>query len=191
MREDAQEADPDDPFSIGGYLKAQRKIRGIALEELSVRTRIPLRSLHRLEGGAFDGHPDGFVRGFVRTVSEGLGLDPDDTLMRMLSEPSSPRATQVRVGLPLRAWVALVVGGAAALAGILLLHAALWSGSSRSSSEVVLRRDPVRALAEAHAASSSQHTESPDNRRSEAAGDATLPDVSAPPARRGSRPQYR
>ena len=90
MPEGAAQSGLDEPFSIGGYLKAQRKIRGVGLEELSVRTRIPLRSLDRLEAGAFDGHPDGFVRGFVRTVSEGLGLDPDDTLMRMLSEPPFP-----------------------------------------------------------------------------------------------------
>ena len=187
MAEGAAKPGLDEPFSIGGYLKAQRKIRGIALEELSVRTRIPLRSLDRLEAGAFDGHPDGFVRGFVRTVSEGLGLDPDDTLMRMLSEPSSPRGAKSRVGLPLRAWVALVVGGAAALAGVLLLHAALWSGSSQSGSEVVLRRDPVRALAEAQAASPPVQEEPSEELRSEAAGAPVLPDVSAPPPRRGRR----
>ena len=41
------------------------------------------------EAGAFDGDPDGFVRGFVRTVADGLGLDADATLLRMLREPAT------------------------------------------------------------------------------------------------------
>lgn len=143
----------DGPFSIGGYLKTQRKIRGIELEELSVRTRIPLRSLSRLEDGAFDGNADGFVRGFVRTVSDGLGLDPDDTLMRMLAEPAGARVARATLGLPLRAWVAVFVGLLAAAFGLVLLNAALATTAVEREPERMLRRDPVRALAEAHAAS--------------------------------------
>jgi hypothetical protein len=142
----------DGPFSIGSYLRSQRKIRGIELEELSVRTRIPLRSLTRLEEGAFDGTADGFVRGFVRTVAVGLGLDPDDTLMRMLDEPRSQRSPHVRAGLSPRTWLALATALAATLAGALLLHAALWTGRASTTAEIVIRRDPVRALAEADAA---------------------------------------
>ena len=143
----------DGPFSIGSYLKSQRKIRGIELEELSVRTRIPMRSLTRLEEGAFDGNADGFVRGFVRTVAVGLGLDPDDTLVRMLQEPRSPRTPRARAGLGPRTWIALVAALAATLAGALLLHAALWTGRTSEANDIVIRRDPVRALAEADAAS--------------------------------------
>lgn len=143
----------DGPFSIGGYLKTQRKIRGIELEELSVRTRIPLRSLSRLEEGAFDGNADGFVRGFVRTVSDGLGLDPDDTLMRMLAEPAGARVARATLGLPLRAWLAVVVSLLAAAFGLVLLNAALATTAVPREPEHQLRRDPVRALAEAHAAS--------------------------------------
>jgi cytoskeleton protein RodZ len=179
MAEAEQAALEDGPFSIGGYLKAQRKIRGIGLEELSVRTRIPLRSLVRLEDGAFDGDPDGFVRGFVRTVAAGLGLDPDDTLMRMLAEPAASKATRVRVGLPGRAWLALTVGIVAALAGAILLHAALWAGPSQRGSDIVIRQDPVRALAEADAASPTTPSKPADEATAEATGD--LPDVSTPP----------
>ncbi len=56
---------------IGAYLARQRVLRGITLEELAESTRIPIRSLARLEAGVFDAEPDGFARGFVRTVAAG------------------------------------------------------------------------------------------------------------------------
>jgi hypothetical protein len=83
--------------SIGAYIARQRRLRGISLEELEALTRIPQRSLERLESGAFDAEPDGFVRGFVRTVSLAIGLDPDDTVTRMLAEPDPRRK---KAGIP-------------------------------------------------------------------------------------------
>ncbi|MEZ4218824.1 MAG: helix-turn-helix domain-containing protein [Myxococcota bacterium] len=150
---DASAAAEPNAFSIGSYLQQQRRLRGISLEDLSLRTRIPLRSLERLEAGAFDGDPDGFVRGFVRTVADGLGLDADATLLRMLREPatagvlSTGLALSARLWLPLLAVAAAVVLGAAAVRWVARLGTAVPSGP-----EVVLRRDPVRELAEAQAA---------------------------------------
>lgn len=140
---------------IGAYLRSQRELRGMTLAELAALTRIPIRSLERLEAGYFDGQNDGFVRGFVRTVGAGLGLDPDDTLARTLSEPTA----EVRRGIDLsaRALQVLIV--------LLLMMALMtgslwiwgwWIGQGRVSpgqtDEIVQRRDPVRALAEAQAA---------------------------------------
>lgn len=138
---------------IGAYLARQRQLRGIALEDLARDTRIPLRSLQRLEGGAFDLDPDGFARGFVRTVAIALGLPPDETLARMLPEADpgddgaglGPLARLVR-GLGL----ALLLGAAAAW-----LWTWLASGAGRALAPVfqasegglVVRRDAVRALA--------------------------------------------
>ncbi len=64
-------------------------LRGISVEELSELTHIPQRNLERLESGAFDDQPDGFARGFVRTVAEALGLDPDEAVMRLMQEPEA------------------------------------------------------------------------------------------------------
>jgi hypothetical protein len=179
------------PFSVGQYLQAQRVMRGIEIEELSLRTRIPRRSIERLEAGAFDGEPDGFVRGFVRTVSEGLGLDADDTLVRMLREPEVGRRG-AGLGVPPRAWLAL--------AGVLVLLVAVLSAiqlvlsgapdlEEASADEVVRRRDPVRALAEAQAASPPlMETPAPPVREPEpspaSAQASGLPAVSAQPAPR-------
>ncbi len=139
--------------SIGDYLRRQRVLRDVSIEELSALTRIPQRSLERLERGEFDDQPDGFARGFVRTVAQALGLDVDDTVARMLQEPvvgawergmTSGRLQRIAVLLAL----ALVVG-----MGALVLRAGwrLLTGpaSGDPASAVVVWRDPVHALAEA------------------------------------------
>jgi transcriptional regulator with XRE-family HTH domain len=138
---------------IGEYLRRQRILRGMSAEELASITRIPLRSLERLESGQFDGETDGFVRGFVRTVANALGLDAEDAVSRMLREPV-PGARERRT--PRRS-------AKQAFAGVVLLlllvlsffvlrsgwHLLLGTASTPASRQVVLWHDPVRALAEA------------------------------------------
>jgi hypothetical protein len=60
-------------FSIGAYLREQRRLRGLSLEEVEAVTRIPRRALARLEAGAFDRQQDVYLRGFVRTVAVAIG----------------------------------------------------------------------------------------------------------------------
>ncbi len=139
--------------SIGAYLSAQRRLRGISVEELSSQTRIPLRSLERLEAGSFDEDVDGFVRGFVRTVAEALGLDPDETLNRTLQEPGgSSQRVSSRLSLPR---VLATIAGLGLLVGVgfavQLVAASLTSEGAADPrrSPIVMRRDPVRSLAEA------------------------------------------
>ena len=139
--------------SIGRYLAGQRKLRDVSLDELSTLTRIPRRSLERLESGAFDSNPDGFARGFVRTVAEALGLDPDEAVMRLMREPDEEEAAEAAVaGFDPKAWL----GGAALLAGLFLGIALVWgvggawveSAEAPAENDLVLRRDPVRSLVE-------------------------------------------
>jgi cytoskeleton protein RodZ len=137
--------------SIGLYLAGQRRLRGISVEELAFRTRIPRRNIERLEAGAFDRAPDGFSRGFVRTIAEALGLDPDEAVMRLMSEPAADdlegvRRRRIAVGLR----VAALAGGLVLLVVLgRLLVVALSSGEVRDpAAEVLYRRDAVRSLAE-------------------------------------------
>lgn len=137
--------------SIGIYLARQRRLRGISLDDLAESTKIPRRSLERLEAGAFDGQHDGFSRGFVRTIADALGLDSEDSIMRLLGEPpdaddeiANQRARNYR-------WLAIAVGAPLVIAVIL---AASWgweqsglSGAWSDEPEIVYRRDAVRALA--------------------------------------------
>jgi len=132
--------------SIGRYLSRERELRDISLDELSEITRLPKRSLERLEAGAYDDAADGFARGFVRTVSQALGLRPHEALAQMLPEASATdRGPRFPAWLPnwrVCAWLVagLVAGGAVLFAGHRLL-----SGASEPS-PVVYRTDVVREL---------------------------------------------
>jgi hypothetical protein len=145
---------PEQAPSIGAYLSAQRRLRGISIEDLSHQTRIPLRSLERLEAGSFDADVDGFVRGFVRTVAAALGLDADEALNRTLREPEDAGGGRPPSTLSFRR-VAFAVAGVAGLAALAI--AVPWiasslpskAGSEGSGTPIVVRRDPVRALADA------------------------------------------
>jgi len=133
---------------IGRYIAQQRRLRGIDLEELAARTRIPRRSLERLEAGAFDRSPDGFSRGFVRTVAEAIGLDADDAVARMLPEPDAAQLGPPRAALWIVAgFVVALVAGAIVVART---HARAPAASDPATSGLPVRVDYVRALAEAN-----------------------------------------
>jgi len=141
----------DPERSIGAYLARQRELRGISLDELATLTRIPRRSLERLESGVFDRAPDGFVRGFVRTVALALGLDPDAAVMRLLSEPAADalaRSGVARWTSPSAHVAALALGGLLVVGALVWLVASLLGGpDGRRTDEAVMRRDPIRELA--------------------------------------------
>ncbi|UCE85515.1 MAG: helix-turn-helix domain-containing protein [Deltaproteobacteria bacterium] len=159
---DASEREP----SIGTYLARQRRLRGISLEELQQATRVPLRSLERLERGAFDEGIDGFTRGFVKTVASALGLDPDATLARMLVEPDARADGFPRVsGRTLLFGLALAAGVAGASGLVWLVRSDPNEGPAPEpasvESELVYRRDPVRELAESELPEGSDALASP------------------------------
>lgn len=138
---------------IGDYLRRQRILRDVSIDELSALTRIPLRSLERLERGEFDGESDGFVRGFVRTVAEALGLDADHTVARILKEPSvgvwerhasNRRLKQIAVSLAL-----LVMLGLSFLIAQAGWNVLVGTNENDPARQIVLWKDPVRSLAEA------------------------------------------
>ena len=144
--------------SIGLYLARERRMRGISLDELADLTKIPRRSLERLEAGAFDHNPDGFARGFVRTVAVGLGLSPEEAVMRMLGEP--PESSERLMARPARAkrWLLVASGLVAVVTGLAVAFwqwypRALQPGTGADGPEIVYRRDVIRALAEAQARS--------------------------------------
>jgi cytoskeletal protein RodZ len=145
-------------ISIGAYLARERRLRGISVGELAELTKIPTRSIERMEAGAFDGNPDGFVRGFVRTIAVGLGLDPEEAVMRMLGEPADLAEAAGGSALPLDRWPLAI---AALLVATVGLGLAIWGWASRAPSapaeddtpKIVYRRDAVRALADEQARS--------------------------------------
>lgn len=136
---------------MGAWLARQRALRGITLDELERRTRIPRRSLERLESGVFDGDRDAFARGFVRTVALAIGVDGDTAVSRL--DPEWVPAARVRAGRRLDPALWIMLAG---LLAVSALAAALASGRlPRPSFEwaagapraVVQRRDALAELA--------------------------------------------
>ncbi|MCH2172336.1 helix-turn-helix domain-containing protein [Myxococcota bacterium] len=148
--------EPPEGTSVGGYLARQRRLRRISLDELAHRTKIPRRSLERLEAGAFDAEPDGFARGFVRSVALELGLDPEDAVMRLLAEPITEgrqRGGSGRYAGLASGRVSWLVVSALLVAGLLVGALTLLAPGTgdvtarKSEPDVLLRRDVVRDLA--------------------------------------------
>jgi transcriptional regulator with XRE-family HTH domain len=135
--------------SIGRYLASQRELRGISLDELAARTKIPRRNLERLESGVFDTQSDGFVRGFVRTVAESLGLDPHEAVMRLVGEPPGDDEELRRRRMWSAAGLVVVALTSLLLLGMGVRLAMLWIvESSGGEPELVRRPDAVRSLVE-------------------------------------------
>jgi cytoskeleton protein RodZ len=62
--------------TIGTYLGRERKEQGVSLDEIAVKTYIPLRLLQALEEGHIERLPEPvFVQGFIRRFADAIGLD--------------------------------------------------------------------------------------------------------------------
>lgn len=73
--------------SIGTFLRRERELRGISLEEVADTTRIPLRALAQLEDGRFETLPgEVFVKGFLRAYARAVGVRADEVLARYGNE---------------------------------------------------------------------------------------------------------
>jgi len=120
---------------IGEYLSAQRQERSISLEEVAVKTYIPLRLLQALEQGQIERLPEPvYIQGFIRRYADALGLDGSELSKTFVTEPApvtstlaelepiaaAPPAQKIRTALSndrdsQRPYLPLVVGGAAVL----------------------------------------------------------------------------
>jgi hypothetical protein len=168
--EGGAQAPGSDRFSIGRYLASQRELRGISLDDLAARTKIPRRNLERLESGAFDAQQDGFVRGFVRTVADALGLDAREAVMRMSDEPTGVNEDELWRRRARIALLTLVSGAVLLLVfGLTLRLATRWVVEPAGGPpDHLFRRDAVRSLA--------------DRKREPGAAPARRPDARTEPA---------
>ena len=66
---------------FGEYLRREREMRGVSLEEISAATKISIRFLQAIENEELSKLPGGiFTRSFVRTYARYLGLDEERVL---------------------------------------------------------------------------------------------------------------
>lgn len=79
---------------IGKELKEIREEKEISLEEVAEKTKIPLRFLKAIENGRWEELPEEvYLRGFIKTYAEVLGLDGKtfvDNYKRSQSQEATP-----------------------------------------------------------------------------------------------------
>lgn len=69
--------------SLGSYLRRERELRQLSLEEIAQTTRIPMRMLQRIEDDDLDALPgEVFARGFLKSYARSVGLDSELVLAR-------------------------------------------------------------------------------------------------------------
>ena len=81
---------------FGSYLKAERELRGVTLEELHTKTRIPMHYLQALEKNLFDEMPEEvFIRGYIRSFAKVIGANEDEMLSAYIdiTKPASSTDT--------------------------------------------------------------------------------------------------
>jgi cytoskeleton protein RodZ len=67
--------------NFGSYLKHERELRGVPLEEISGVTKIHIRFLQALEENQFDKLPgEVFIKGYIRSYANIIGSDAEEVL---------------------------------------------------------------------------------------------------------------
>lgn len=86
--------EPPGGESFGTWLRQQREMREIHLNEISDRTKISLRYLRAMEQDNFELLPGLiFVKGFLREYAKYVGLNPDEVVNFYLSTQIEPEDT--------------------------------------------------------------------------------------------------
>lgn len=71
-----------DQTSFGKYLKAERDLRNISLDEIAQATKIKAEYLHSLEQDEFERLPnETFVKGYIRAYAKYCGMNEDEVLV--------------------------------------------------------------------------------------------------------------
>ena len=69
------------PEDFGSYLKHERELRGVPLEEIAQSTKIGIRFLRALEENRLEDLPGPvFIKGFIRSYGQAIGSNVDELL---------------------------------------------------------------------------------------------------------------
>lgn len=124
---------------LGEFLRRERELRHISLDEVAERTKISRRYLEAIEQGQYDRLPgEAFVRGFIRSYAQSIGLDPQDTLliysqMRLAQENILGRPEHLHPPPPARdtrSFLWLLVAAVIIVGGVLFAMLAFRDGMS-------------------------------------------------------------
>ena len=80
---------------FGSYLKHERELRGVPLDEIAQSTKISIRFLRALEESRFEDLPgEVFVKGFIRSYGQAIGSNVDELLAAYDESGSKRQATE-------------------------------------------------------------------------------------------------
>ena len=81
-----------DYAGFGRYLQGQRLMRGLSLDDVAQKTKIPPTLIGALESGQSERFPERiFVLNYIRSYATVVGLPPDEALTRFVTIPDAPR----------------------------------------------------------------------------------------------------
>jgi cytoskeletal protein RodZ len=90
--------------TVGNTLQRQRETKRMSLAEVSRVTRIPLNTLEAIEQDHFDDLPgEVFVKGFLKSYAQTIGLVPDDVVARYAASRRIGDANPLPVASPVQA----------------------------------------------------------------------------------------
>lgn len=90
--------------TVGTALRRQRETKRMGLAEVSRVTRIPVSTLEAIEQDHFDDLPgEVFVRGFLKSYAQTVGLLPDDVVARYTASRRVAMVTPLPVASPVTA----------------------------------------------------------------------------------------
>ena len=80
---------------FGSYLKHERELRGVPLDEIAQSTKISIRFLRALEESRFEDLPgEVFVKGFIRSYGQAIGSNEDELLAAYLESSGKRQDTE-------------------------------------------------------------------------------------------------
>lgn len=133
--------------NFGSYLKHERELRGVPLEEISGATKIHIRYLKALEENSFDQLPgEVFIKGYIRSYANTIGSDVEEMLniykesVELNKQENIPQATSSFTAKPktLLAYGLLILAIAGLLFGVgFLIKNGIEDSSGKSETDNV------------------------------------------------------
>jgi cytoskeleton protein RodZ len=86
---------------FGSYLKHERELRGVPLDEIAQSTKISISFLRALEEGRFEDLPgEVFIKGFIRSYGQAIGSNVDELMAAYHETGSKPEDTEISHATP-------------------------------------------------------------------------------------------
>jgi hypothetical protein len=186
-------------FEIGTSLREARLRRGIDFAQAEIATKIRGKYLRALEEEQFEVLPaETYVKGFLRTYSEYLGLDGqlyvDEYNSRYVAgeEREAPRRSSIRPKRSRRFETNVVLVALAVIAVLTVVVISAWKSSGGSSTPTTTHRTvpkppPTPLLTIIAVRGSSQVTAHKGDSQGDVAFDGTVQKVDGPVAIRGKK----